>query len=1101
VSATGVSYVFDDLDIGLDPRKISYLFVTYDLPLSVSDSSTVDLGLFDATDITVEPFGSLVEGDFPLNSPGTDAADGMIARQISLGNVPPYNASPNNENIPAMTFAIPSNGIWPDALDFVTIENQGTAVGGTDVARVRLWKEAGGDPAKFDAGEEDPLDDLGWNGSSWRNSSPMGEPIPISGLRVHVTFSVTANPGDGTTVRARLPLDGLHVASGNDGPIDKTLTNSTQQTISTDPLIATLLADQPSYSSGQTIVLSMMTRNEGLDTLYGVHPSIVTLGGTGGASLASLPNPAVVDLDPGSNTTFVWTYSADTAGDATFCARAYSADSTGLSEETCTGTVVIQNRPSGVSVALTNLAPSTADRGQDAVKLFKLQTQYATADSLTAPVHFAGILVRCEDGSGAPLAPNTVLNRIVFAGPGGMDHAFSVADSTNATLRLTLSQPMVIQPGAALTLGVDGDISNTAVFTSLVMKVETLGDIGLSDANDGTALTTTSFNAFPWATTPLSVNSPAESLLVDSENGATMNANVGQENVRVFTIDLAHPGDPNSARVIVTGLRLGFFDLSGTAITPGSVVRRLRIAAGASVLFDDDVVSGTGPALAATLHTPLVLPPGSSQALDVYADLKIIPQSGGFFMVLANPGSVSARDINTNEWVRVGAAQPSARDFPFSSDRVVFQNPASGLLAGFVDKLPRAILSSVRSVPVMDIIVTQENIPDASAVRVDSLSFQFQFPGGAPAVPGDYFGALIITHDGDTVGVETPLGGASPVAECRLSEPVIVAPAESETLSVFVDTKALFSPADIEVRVEQEGIVIHDANDGTRVFGLAGAFPFIAGPASLQLPSSRVSAGLVSRVPANIAAEESNLDVLDLIVKNGDSAGRTSIELETVRVRAQNGKGSTIDPTRLARGARLITRDSTVVDGAIHSSEIVFTLPSDLVRIASASSDTVSIVLDVDTDLDDANFRLVVEDSASIGVYDDLAGNRIPVGTLGDTGFPLTTRWVHVLGQSAQAAYTNYPNPFAAGREHTTITYYLEQRSTVTMKLYTVWGAPVATLVDSKSEDAGLHQDVKWNGRNGDGDVVNNGVYFLVLEIRGENGNNATLKRKVGVIR
>lgn len=97
--------------------------------------------------------------------------------------------------------------------------------------------------------------------------------------------------------------------------------------------------------------------------------------------------------------------------------------------------------------------------------------------------------------------------------------------------------------------------------------------------------------------------------------------------------------------------------------------------------------------------------------------------------------------------------------------------------------------------------------------------------------------------------------------------------------------------------------------------------------------------------------------------------------------------------------------------------------------------------------------------------------------------------------------FTNYPNPFAAGRELTTITYFLEEQSTISLKLYTLWGAPVRTLLENQARAPGFYEDVIWDGRNGDGHTVNNGVYYLRLEIRGVSGKKTALMRKVGVIR
>jgi hypothetical protein len=151
--------------------------------------------------------------------------------------------------------------------------------------------------------------------------------------------------------------------------------------------------------------------------------------------------------------------------------------------------------------------------------------------------------------------------------------------------------------------------------------------------------------------------------------------------------------------------------------------------------------------------------------------------------------------------------------------------------------------------------------------------------------------------------------------------------------------------------------------------------------------------------------------------------------------------------------------------------------------------------------MSDETLRLVVDEPSSVEVADGLSGTPVRVTAAARRSFPLTTDWTHILGDDVHSAYTNYPNPFAAGREKTTITYYLDYKSRVTLKLYTVWGKPVATLLDNKTREPGLHQDVTWDGKNGDGDVVTNGVYYLLLDIQGYDGTSTSIKRKVGVVR
>jgi len=85
----------------------------------------------------------------------------------------------------------------------------------------------------------------------------------------------------------------------------------------------------------------------------------------------------------------------------------------------------------------------------------------------------------------------------------------------------------------------------------------------------------------------------------------------------------------------------------------------------------------------------------------------------------------------------------------------------------------------------------------------------------------------------------------------------------------------------------------------------------------------------------------------------------------------------------------------------------------------------------------------------------------------------------------------NYPNPFNAG---TSIVFRLPNRANVTLKIYTVLGQEVATLVNERQE-AGFHK-VSWNGANDQGRPLPTGVYFCRLS-----ANTHQLTKKIVVLR
>ena len=61
--------------------------------------------------------------------------------------------------------------------------------------------------------------------------------------------------------------------------------------------------------------------------------------------------------------------------------------------------------------------------------------------------------------------------------------------------------------------------------------------------------------------------------------------------------------------------------------------------------------------------------------------------------------------------------------------------------------------------------------------------------------------------------------------------------------------------------------------------------------------------------------------------------------------------------------------------------------------------------------------------------------------------------------------------------------------------------AGVLTLLDATALPAGLFQDETWDGRNGRGETVVNGVYIAELSVDFANGSHERILRKVAVVR
>ena len=238
-----------------------------------------------------------------------------------------------------------------------------------------------------------------------------------------------------------------------------------------------------------------------------------------------------------------------------------------------------------------------------------------------------------------------------------------------------------------------------------------------------------------------------------------------------------------------------------------------------------------------------------------------------------------------------------------------------------------------------------------------------------------------------------------------------------------------------------------------------------------------------------------------MFISNGNGSGFTTVEAEEIRFHVESTNGVLLDPAGLFSSARLRRSTGEVEVAQFDNNAIYFDLSSSPIAVRSTETDTLSLRVDLSAQSGNVAFRLVLADTSSTSFVDVVTRNSIAAGTIGNTGYPLRSDVTHVLSSSMEGAFTNFPNPFAAGKESTKITYLIDQPSTVTMTLYTIWGDPVRKLMNEYVAQSGLHQNIEWDGRNGDGNIVNNGVYYLVLDIRGGNGVSRVFKRKVAVRR
>ncbi|MBI4050968.1 MAG: hypothetical protein HY400_00525 [Elusimicrobia bacterium] len=121
-------------------------------------------------------------------------------------------------------------------------------------------------------------------------------------------------------------------------------------------------------------------------------------------------------------------------------------------------------------------------------------------------------------------------------------------------------------------------------------------------------------------------------------------------------------------------------------------------------------------------------------------------------------------------------------------------------------------------------------------------------------------------------------------------------------------------------------------------------------------------------------------------------------------------------------------------------------------------------------------------------------------------GFSVFNVIASVTPSQTLSGVTNFPNPFAAGKETTRIRYVLTQDSKVTIRFYTLLGDLVRVLEFEPGSSGGTGipvgytNEVTWDGKNGGGQTVANGMY--IAQIRAESSEGIVTEiRRIGVLK
>jgi hypothetical protein len=327
--------------------------------------------------------------------------------------------------------------------------------------------------------------------------------------------------------------------------------------------------------------------------------------------------------------------------------------------------------------------------------------------------------------------------------------------------------------------------------------------------------------------------------------------------------------------------------------------------------------------------------------------------------------------------------------------------------------------------------------------------------------------------------------------------PLALEPGDSADVRLAWDIRADAPPDDYRFALPAAGIEATDAigEDAVPVrFANPDAALFRTDPVRVRRISDRLDVLVDLALPAIAVGGDSVEHAIRLRLAPGGGEDAAPLGLASVAVVVEDGEGLRLDPSAVFASAALSAGETGSATTALFEEDrIVF------------SFDPPAVLAPADT-LDLAGGLRIAESPGVSAFRIRLPLDEIRVaegspeirGADGDTGAN-PSGYAHLAEKTFEGSLRNYPNPFASGREETTIAFYARGRGRVIVRIFTGLGIPVRHW-EAPVDGAGL-VETKWDGRNGDGRDVLSGVYLASIEVQYEGGSRDHGIHKIAVLR
>ncbi len=406
-------------------------------------------------------------------------------------------------------------------------------------------------------------------------------------------------------------------------------------------------------------------------------------------------------------------------------------------------------------------------------------------------------------------------------------------------------------------------------------------------------------------------------------------------------------------------------------------------------------------------------------------------------------------------------------------------------------------------------VLTLTNPGDASSayIEVTSIRIHVKDSLGNPIVPKDIFSKIsLVSPSGDaTYGFKTSstLETSGSTITIPLANPVSIAPASYNKVTIKADIAAAAIANNFSISIEAlTEIQARDKNSFISVpAASASSLPFNS---NLALLTSSFKVNHIAAMPKNIYKSQSSIQAAVLAFTSPMlfGGGSSNILIHGVTITSRDSAGTAVNASSVLSSLSVTSQYWTLDVTSMPAGGLIYLeFPSPLLLSSANTSESVTITAALSGAPQVKSLQLVLDSASMVSANQDTDPNReIYISALTGDSFPMSSGTGFIASESSASSFSGYPNPFRPGTP-AKFAYYLDSTSKVTIKIYDLTGALIATVVDGASKAQGSHSDDSWDGKNSSGRTVMAGTYLAQIVIKPDSGSEKKSVKKITFVK